>query len=259
MLQNKKVFTNANVARGYAMQSHLHPPEETILKEIQPRLSGSHMLDIGVGGGRTTLHFAKWARKYVGTDYAESMIEECRVRFAGYPDNISFEFCDATSMEMFPDDSFDFILFSFNGIDSVSHEDRLKILKEVRRVGKPGGYFCFSTHNLNWAANLFELSRMISFRPKFAIQTAKRIAMRFYYNWSIPTKTFRNSQHLVFNDGAHYRQMMIYYIRPLEQLRQLQDSFTDARVFSLDTGAEIGVDQLETNEESWLYYLCRIK
>lgn len=259
MLQNKNVFSNADVARGYALQTHLHAPEESILREMQPHLRAAQMLDIGVGGGRTTLHFAKWVREYVGTDYAESMIGECRVRFAGYPDNLSFEVCDATSMEMFADGSFDFILFSFNGIDSVSHEDRLKILKGVRRVGRPGGYFCFSTHNLNWAANLFEWNRMISFRPRFAIRTAKRIAMRYFYNRSIPTKTVRESQHLVFNDGAHYRQMLIYYIRPLEQLSQLQDGFTDVRVFSLASGAEIATDQLETNDESWLYYLCRIK
>ena len=42
----------------------------------------------------------------------------------------------------------------------------LKILKEVALVGKPGGSFCFSSHNLNWCANLFELRRMISLDPK---------------------------------------------------------------------------------------------
>ncbi len=35
--------------------------------------------------------------------------------------------------------------FSFNGIDSVDHEGRGRVLDEVRRVLRPGGTFLFST------------------------------------------------------------------------------------------------------------------
>lgn len=260
MLQNKKIFDATDVARGYALQSHLQPPEETVLRLMLPHLPTARMLDIGVGGGRTSLHFAKWVREYIGTDYSESMIAECQKRFAGYPDHISFRASDARSMGMFADGSFDFVLFSFNGIDCVSHDDRLKILQEIRRVGKPGGYFGFSTHNLNWAANLFEWRRMISLNPKFAVRTAKRLVMRFLYNRDVRSATVSNSPHVVFNDGAHYRTMRMYYIRPLAQIEQLKDHFTDIRVFSLATGAEIeDPSQLKSNEDIWLYYLCRIK
>ncbi len=260
MLQNKKIFDAASVAHGYAQQSHLQPPEETILHLMLPHLPPARMLDIGVGGGRTTLHFAKWVREYVGTDYAESMIAECQRRFVGYPSHVSFKVCDATSMTMFLDGSFDFVLFSFNGIDCVSPEDRLRILKEVRRVGRSGGFFCFSAHNLNWAANLFQLNRIISLNPKFAVRTAKRLVMRFIYNRAVKTADVRNSPCLVFNDGAHYRQMQMYYIRPLAQLAQLQDYFEDIRVFAYNAGAEIrDKRELETVEDPWLYYLCRMK
>lgn len=185
MLQNQNVFGGSAVARGYATQSHLQPAEETILRLLLPHLPAARMLDLGVGGGRTTLHFAKWVREYVGTDYAAAMITECEQRFAGYPNHISFQAGDARAMPEFATGSFDFVLFSFNGIDCVSHEDRLQILKEIRRVGKPGGYFCFSSHNLNWAANLFELRRLICLNPKWAVRTAKRIGLRFLYNWGI--------------------------------------------------------------------------
>ena len=54
--------------------------------------------------------------------------------------------------------------------------------------------------------------------------------------------------------------MRMYYIRPLAQMVQLSEAFTDVRVFSLATGAEI-TDQsrLSVVEDLWLYYLCKIK
>ncbi|MGH9730009.1 MAG: class I SAM-dependent methyltransferase [Candidatus Acidiferrales bacterium] len=259
MIRNEDVYGLAEVAAGYARQSDLQPPEETILRLMLPNLPKARMLDLGVGGGRTTLHFAKWAREYVGTDYSESMIRECRQRFSTYPDHISFAVCDARSMEMFASGSFDFILFSFNGIDYVAHADRLKILKEVRRVGKPGGWFCFSTHNLNSFVQLFELSRMVSLNPRLAVRTAKRLRSRLL-NWRVRAATVKHSPHMVINDGAHDRQLRTYYVRPEEQLAQLTDEFTEVKVFSLVTGAEIGNQiQLRDVEDSWLYYLCRIR
>ena len=218
------------------------------------------MLDLGVGGGRTTLHFAKWAREYVGADYSESMIHECRRRFSTYPDHISFAVCDARSMAMFENGFFDFILFSFNGIDYVAHADRLKILKEIRRVGKPGGWFCFSSHNLNSCAQLFKLPRMVSLNPIFARRTAKRLVIRFLYNWRVRTATVMHSPYMMINDGSHARQLRTYYIRPEEQLAQLSMDFSDVQVFSLATGAHVQAqNELRNVEDSWLYYLCRIR
>lgn len=260
MLQNKDAYKLADVAAGYARQTHLHPPEETILRLLLPRLPSAKMLDLGVGGGRTTLHFAKWVQDYVGADYSESMIAECEKRFVGYPGPLSFRVCDARSMEMFATGSFDFILFSHNGIDYVSHEDRLKILKEIRRVGKPGSYFCFSSHNLNWAVNLFELRRLVSFNPKAMVRTMKRLGLRFGYNSNIRVSDVKQAPYLMLNDGAHGRKLLTYYVRPSEQIRQLQEDFVNIRVFSEFTGVEVGdPSQLQTIEDTALCYLCQVK
>jgi ubiquinone/menaquinone biosynthesis C-methylase UbiE len=259
MIRNEDVYRLAGVAEGYARQSDLQPPEEAILRLMLPTLPRAKMLDLGVGGGRTTLHFAKWVREYVGADYSESMITECRRRFSTYPDHISFAVCDARSMEMFASASFDFILFSFNGIDYVSHVDRLKILKEIRRVGKPGGWFCFSSHNLNSCAQLFKLSRMVSLNPRFAVRTAKRLVLRFL-NWRVRTSTVMRAPYMAITDASHDRQLRTYYVRPEEQFAQLSEDFTDVQVFSLATGAEVrGHTELRNVEDSWLYYLCRIR
>jgi ubiquinone/menaquinone biosynthesis C-methylase UbiE len=259
MTRNEQVYRHPGVAADYARMSILFPPEETILRLMLPELRTARMLDLGVGGGRTTLHFARCAREYVGADYSESMICECQRRFATYPDPLSFVVCDARSLQMFASGSFDFILFSFNGIDYVNHSDRLIILKEIRRVGKPGSWFCFSSHNLNFCGQLFDLRQMISLNPKFAKRTAKRLILRFVYNWRFRSANLRRSQYMMINDGIHSCQLLTYYIRPEEQLSQLSANFTDIRVFSSVSGCEIlGHSELPNLQDAWLYYLCRI-
>jgi len=260
MPQNQDVYRVPKVAADYARQSKLYPPEQAILRLIMSDLETARMLDLGVGGGRTTLHFARVVREYVGADYSESMILECRKRFAAHPDRLTFVVCDARSMQMFPSGCFDFILFSFNGIDYVNHPDRLTILKEIQRIGRPGAWFCFSSHNLNSCAQLFEWHRMISLKPKFVARTAKRLVLRFVYNWHINAATVKRSQYLMFNDGAHSGRLLTYYIRPEEQVIQLSQGFTEVRVFSSVSGAEIvGQSELQRVEDAWLYYLCKVK
>ena len=259
-MRNQETYNIPEIARGYAGLSHLQPAEETILRLLAPDLAGARMLDVGVGGGRTTLHFANCVREYVGVDYSESMIRECRQRFAGHPGHISFAVCDAGAMGRFETDSFDFILFSYNGIDYAGHEERLKILKEVWRVGKAGAHFCFSSHNLNWAANLFEWRRLLSLHPRRAIQNAKRLVLRLGFNRGVRAAAVRDSAWLVLNDGAHGRRLLTYYIRPLAQLSQLEGGFEGVRVFSHETGAElVERNEIAREQDWWLYYWCRIK
>jgi ubiquinone/menaquinone biosynthesis C-methylase UbiE len=50
-------------------------------------------------------------------------------------------------MPAFENETFDFVMFSFNGLDYLSHSDRLLALGEIRRVLKPAGLLLFSSHN----------------------------------------------------------------------------------------------------------------
>jgi len=146
-MSNLKTFESDASVKLYSIQDQLQKPEESILNILKDQLLNIKMLDLGVGGGRTTLHFAKKTKEYVGVDYAENMIKICNEKFS-MQENISFKCGDARDLNDFENEYFDFVLFSFNGIDYVSHTDRLKILSEIKRVGKKNGYFAFSSHNV---------------------------------------------------------------------------------------------------------------
>jgi ubiquinone/menaquinone biosynthesis C-methylase UbiE len=108
----------------------------------------SRILDIGCGAGRTTIGLYKLGYHLVeGLDLSEAMIIQARRISKELNYNIAFSVGDAACLD-FDDDTFDAALFSFNGIMQIpGRENRIKVLKEIRRILKPKGYFLFSTHD----------------------------------------------------------------------------------------------------------------
>ena len=94
--------------------------------------------------GRTTQFLLPAAQRYVGVDISPSMLEAAR---SAYP-NADFRLADASDLGQFADQSFDAIVFSFNGLGCVYPDtSRVKCLAECSRVLKSGGVFIFSLHN----------------------------------------------------------------------------------------------------------------
>lgn len=256
-MSNKNVYKKKRIVNIYSSHTELQKPEETILNILKNDLSEMRMLDIGVGGGRTTLHFAKLVKKYVGIDYSEEMIEACRRRFDGYPADIAFQVCDARNLDIFKDNSFDFVLFSFNGIDYVSNKERLAILGEIKRILNPGGFFCFSTHNLQSIHKLFDFRRQLCLNVDLLKKIIRWFLIRFIYNKNINVKNLKSAEFAVFNDGAERFGLQTYYIDPLRQIEQLQPYFKSVRTFLLKSGSEIDKTALSnSSSEDWIYYLC---
>ncbi len=255
-LSNKKTYEARNVVRRYASVTQLQEPEKTILELIKSRLKDMRMLDIGVGGGRTTHHFAGLVKEYVGTDYSENMINACRKQFPSAGQNVSFKVCDVRDMQIFVDNYFDFILFSFNGIDCVAHEDRLRAMEEIKRVGKSGGVYCFSTHNLQSADTLYSFKPSVN--PRKMLWAILRHLLLRLLNKSF--KELKNGRYAIIRDGSQIFRLSLYYIKPEEQIEQLRDlGFSNIQVFSLSTGKEItNKSQLAAVTDSWLYYICNI-
>ena len=139
---NLGVYRSAETVAHYAGLSYLTSAErllfETHLK------TGFAVLDLGVGGGRTTSYLSSIASDYIGVDYSEEMIRACRMKYPRF----RFEVADAADLSRFANEFFDAIVFSFNGIDYlVPDENRQQCIRECFRVLKPGGTFIFSCHN----------------------------------------------------------------------------------------------------------------
>ena len=115
---------------------------------------GQAVLDLGVGGGRTTAHLAASASSYVGLDYSQAMVDVCREKFP----TLQFVCDDASDLQRFASNSFDVVVFSFNGIDTIRTDSaRTRCFTEAARVLSASGYFIFSSHNarsIGFRANL---------------------------------------------------------------------------------------------------------
>lgn len=210
------------------------------------------MLDLGVGGGRTTPHFIGAVREYVAVDYAPRMVDACRRRF---PDHAgSFHVGDARELSSLGLGHFDFVFYSYNGIDYMDHEDRLATLVEVRRVSRPGSWFCFSSHNLRSLGH--KLRPHWSWNPASVVGSVKTALLLRLLNAPSRLADWQVRPQSVVRDLPRTE---TYYVAPSEQVVQLSNAgFSDIRMFSSDDGEElVGVAAAERSTAGWIYYLCR--
>ena len=139
---NLEQYNSADNVETYVQSEGLMPAEEHLFgRHIAP---GSDILDIGVGGGRTTPALSALAGRYVGADFAAAMVDACRRRFP----EIEFQVADAADLSAFGDGRFDVVVFSFNGVDCLPTDAaRHRFLDEAHRVLRPGGRLILSRHN----------------------------------------------------------------------------------------------------------------
>ncbi len=238
-------------------QMDLMPPERVFLDRIGTRWGSIDMLDLGVGAGRTAYTFGAICRRYVGIDYVPRMIELSRSR-VGESERCRFEIGDARDLSRFGDGEFDVVLFSFNGMDNISHEDRLRVLAQVRRVLRPGGTFFFSAHSLN----VFPFRLIwpdVSWRkPIRALRFHGGAVLRWLRlrlaNRTVDAEAVRSRGWTLLVADAHGYEMHIYYVTSSEQLRQLRAAgLTNEAILDLQ-GRPLADPAV--SRDNWLHYLC---
>jgi len=163
-VSNREIYNRPDVAAHYAELSYLTACERHLLdRYIKP---GAAVLDLGVGGGRTTPYLSSKASRYVGVDYAPEMIHTCRGKFPG----LEFLVAEASNLFALEACSFDAVVCAFNGLDYViPDEARVQCFKECHRVLRPDGVFIFSSHN----------PRSILLRPVWNQAHVRKIAENF--------------------------------------------------------------------------------
>jgi SAM-dependent methyltransferase len=133
----------STVANEFIMEGWGDPGEVRALILAADRARGRPVLDLGVGGGRTTSLLRLVSSQYVAIDYTPELIDLCRSRHPG----TDVRLADARDLSEFPDGSQGLVVFSNNGIDAVDHGYRHQILAEACRVLEPGGTLYYSTLN----------------------------------------------------------------------------------------------------------------
>jgi ubiquinone/menaquinone biosynthesis C-methylase UbiE len=255
---NKETYLSPKVIKHYSEYAVIQPPEKTIFQLLAPKLSGAKMLDVGVGAGRTTEYFAPLVKSYTAVDFSRGMIDHCKSKFSGKFPGARFEVADAKDLHQFQNEKFDFILFSFNGIDYMPIASRIQFLQTARRLLTPGGQLCFSTHNI------FSL-RKLTVRAAFAFRlnmvaamarVAKRIRVRLLN--AAAFRSVEESDFVYVNDGTHDFGLKQCFIRPSFQLKMLREcGFNNIRAFELESGNEhVDERSLCASEDGWIYFLC---
>lgn len=255
--KNHETYKISQIVGYYNQLSLLQPVEQAIIDRLKDSLPNLKMLDIGIGGGRTTQHFSPLVKEYTGIDYSDEMIAACRQKFSHSSQPMTLEVGDARKMR-FADRSFDFIVFSFNGIDYASHGDRLHILQEIRRVGKTGSYVFFSSHNLQAIEKMFALKTQICLNPFKTYVNLVMFALLRLFNFGIDRDRLKNSNHLILRDESHNFRLQTYYIRPEAQVKQLEEAnFKNIEIYSWQNGRKI-LDKSDRalDIDMWLYYFC---
>lgn len=183
--------------------------------------SNARVLDVGCGTGRTTKSLDAMGFETVGIDLTEPFVEEAR---SVVPD-ADFSAGDARSLP-FGDEAFQYVLFSYNGIDDIApEEDRHQVLREVHRVLNPGGVFVFGSRN-RWSTYVpssFDLAGARQYVEFWARNLRRgRLGSRYKLDNAV-------------EDGPELR----HFVRPAAQKRQLRNcGFEVLRV--VRTGGPLG-------------------
>lgn len=241
-------YEREDIARIYGQRQDLLPAEKVLFEVHRERIAGQRVLDLGCGGGRTTPWLHALAAEYVGVDYSARMIDICRARYPGF----AFVQGDATNLTSFGDASFDFVLFSYNGIDTMSHAPRLKVLAEVRRVLRDEGWFAFSSHNIDCRDIVVAFDRSAPITPEGLRRNFKYL--RSYLR--VRRHQVRTTEYALLSDPRAGRWQLTYFISKPNQITQLGAAgFVDTEIFSWD-GRRVAADEPDRDSMAF-YYICR--
>jgi ubiquinone/menaquinone biosynthesis C-methylase UbiE len=238
----------------------LKPPEQVLLRRLKGSWDELSMLDVGVGAGRTSYTFAAVAGRYLGIDVSPSMVELSRKRI-GEDDRVSFRVADVCDLSVL-DETFNVVLFSFNSIDLLDHDQRQEALRQMRSVLRPDGYLLFSTHSLE------ALPRYLRFGPLREGPRDRSVRRLYRIIRAVPMslRLLVTARRLDFDaideagwtqvrDGAHGFDLPLYYISVAEQRRELKAAGLELVEILGPSGERVDPNVLDGVPH--LHYLCQ--
>jgi SAM-dependent methyltransferase len=249
----REVWRRSDIVDYYATTSGLAAGEQALFERFRADIASKAVLDIGIGTGRTTPYLMARAAEYIGVDYSPEMIAKAKELHPG----ANLLECDARDLSRFGAARFDCIVFSFNGIDSVSDADRQIVLKQVLAALRPGGLFLFSSHNLASAKTSAYSLRNLPFSAN-PIQLVR--SCRYYLKGVLNHLRARSSEvhtpdYALLTERATNYRYLNYHISKALQVEQLERAgFVGIELFHED-GQPTNVQG--DDRDRWIHYVAR--
>lgn len=250
MDKNLETYNNKDVVNWYLQLSEILPVEQLFFEKRADSLKQARILDIGIGGGRTTNYLQQKSKYYTGIDYSENFVKALKQRFP----QSDIQCIDARNLSPFSDNSFDLVNFSFNGLDYMDLDGRRRCLSEIKRILKPGATFFFSTHNKDHRS--FGKAAWLSKQNSSFVNLKTFLKLLPFLIRNLKNKTYEiiTSEYAIINDSAHSYRLMTFYTSLVFLKNQLREAgFEDVVLYKRDGKI---VDDNESAED-WIFIECR--
>ncbi len=260
-MRNRATWSRAS-SRRWLDVAESDRGEHVALDRVRDEVRGKPILDLGVGTGRTIPLLASLTHDYRAFDYLAPMVEVCRAR---HP-NARVEIGDARDLVDCPSRHFGLVFFSFNGIDAVTHDDRRRVLGEMRRVLRDDGVVIFSTLNLEGPA-----FRERPWRPSTGPSRSalRRIARKARVWASVPfdvvrfarlrLRAERGEGWAVAPLSAHHYGVLAHFTTFERQLQELREAGLNRDVVVIESErGEIVTSQNDTSASSWFHFIAHV-
>lgn len=169
--------------------------EKTIHLNLFGNLKSKKLLDIGCGGGQTSIFFTEQGALVTGVDLSKKQIDFARVlaKRKGI-EKISFHQGNMEDLSVFEDCSFDLV----NSSHTIHYVENLqKCFGEIIRVLKPKGKFVFSvSHPLNHIVET-ENNQLVVRRSYFK-------KGKYEWNWEYPEEGLKYPMYLLIRKVDDY-------------------------------------------------------
>jgi ubiquinone/menaquinone biosynthesis C-methylase UbiE len=257
---NRNAWRTGDSVRWFSkLEGWTDAGERAAVERVAAEARNQPILDLGVGAGRTVPLLRSISQDYRAVDYTAELVDACRQK---YPD-LRVYHGDARDLSEFADESFALVVFSFNGIDAVNPEDRIKVLHEARRVLRRGGIFLFSTHNQRGPGHGERLQLGIYFTRnpfKLALRVLKALirsplTIVNYLRYSHLSEQAEG--YSIRNAAAHNHGILIQYITLEKQLQQLREAgfAANPEIFG-SRGGRVTAGE-DTSRQTWFHFIAR--